>query len=236
LNFDLIVVGAGPAGCMAAKTAAGAGLKVALLEKRQEIGCPVRCAGGVSRSGLCELMKPDPGWIAAEVKGARVYAPDGFSIAMSEGLAIDEVGYVLERNIFDRSLAIDAAHAGAEVFIKTRAVGLLRRGELMGVSARRSGESLMMEAPLVIGADGIESKVGRYAGLNTFLKPENIEVCAQLIVQDSGIDDEYCEFHLGNSIAPGGYVWSLPRGGPSGKHRSMRTRIKIPARFNNEAA
>ena len=46
MKFDLIVVGAGPAGSMAAKTAASSGLKVALLEKRQEIGCPVRCAGG----------------------------------------------------------------------------------------------------------------------------------------------------------------------------------------------
>jgi flavin-dependent dehydrogenase len=48
-------------------TAASARLKVALLEKRQEIGSPVRCAGGVSRSRLCELVKPDPSWIAAEV-------------------------------------------------------------------------------------------------------------------------------------------------------------------------
>jgi digeranylgeranylglycerophospholipid reductase len=214
LKFDLIVVGAGPAGSMAAKTAASAGLKVALLEKRQEIGSPVRCAGGVSRSCLCELLKPDPSWIAAEVKGTRVYAPDGCSIVLSEGLAIDEVGYILERNIFDRSLAIDAAQAGADVFIKTRAVGLLKSdGVLNGVSARRAGESLRMEAPLVVGADGIESKIGRYAGIDTTLKPENIEVCTQFIVQDPGIDEDYCEFYLGNNVAPGGYVWSLPRGG-----------------------
>jgi digeranylgeranylglycerophospholipid reductase len=67
LKFDLIVVGAGPAGSMVAQTAASARLEVALLEKRQEIGSPVRCAGGVSRSRLCELVKPDPSWITAEV-------------------------------------------------------------------------------------------------------------------------------------------------------------------------
>jgi len=127
LKFDLIVIGAGTAGSTAAKTAANAGLKVALLEKRQEIGSPVRCAGGVSRSGLIKLITPDPSFIAAEVKGTRVYAPDGFSIMMSEDQAFDEVGYILERNIFDRYLAIDAAQAGTEVFIKTRAIGLLRQ-------------------------------------------------------------------------------------------------------------
>ena len=76
MKFDLIVVGAGPAGSMAAKTAAKAGLKVALLEKRQEIGEPVRCAGGISKSGLSTLVKPDPKWIVAEVEGARIYAPN----------------------------------------------------------------------------------------------------------------------------------------------------------------
>ncbi len=213
MKFDLIVVGAGPAGSMAAKTAANAGLKVALLEKRQEIGCPVRCAGGVSRSGLSKLIKPDPAWIAAEVKGTRIYAPDGVNIVMSEGQTIDEVGYILERNIFDRHLAIDAAQAGAKVFIKTRATGLLRKdGVPCGISALRSGESMKIEAPLIIGADGIESKVGRWAGIDTTLKPENIEICAQFVVQDSDIDEDYCEFYLGNEVAPGGYVWSLPKG------------------------
>jgi digeranylgeranylglycerophospholipid reductase len=74
------------------------------------------------------------------------------------------------------------------------------------------GESLKIEAPLVIGADGVESKVGRWAGIDTALKPKDIETCAQFLVQDEKIDDEYCEFYLGNEIAPGGYVWSFPKG------------------------
>ena len=213
MKFDLLVVGAGPAGSMAAKTAANAGLKVALLEKRQEIGEPIRCAGGISKSSLCMLVKPDPKWIAAEVKGARIYAPDGTGIMMLGNQAQDEGGYVLERKIFDRSLATDAAHAGAEVFVKTRAVGLLKRdGVPCGICAQREGELLKMEAPLVIGADGIESKVGRWAGIDTALKPKDIEVCAQFLVQDRGIDEDYCEFYLGKEIAPGGYVWSFPKG------------------------
>ena len=210
MKFDLIVVGAGPAGSMAAKTAANAGLKVALLEKRQEIGEPVRCAGGINKSSLSMLMKPDPKWIAAEVKGARIYAPNGASIKVQ---AKDDSGYVLERKIFDQSLATDAAHAGAEVFVKTRAVGLLKRdGVPCGICAQREGELLKMETPLVIGADGVESKVGRWAGIDTSLRPKDIEVCAQFLVQDRGIDEDYCEFYLGNEIAPGGYVWSFPKG------------------------
>jgi digeranylgeranylglycerophospholipid reductase len=44
------------------------------------------------------------------------------------------------------------------------------------------------------------------------LKLKDIETCAQFLVQDSSIDDSYCEFYLGNSIAPAGYVWSFPKG------------------------
>jgi digeranylgeranylglycerophospholipid reductase len=213
MKFDLLVVGAGPAGSMAAKTAANAGLKVALLEKRQEIGEPIRCAGGISKSSLGKLVKPDPKWIAAEVKGARIYAPDGTRIMMSGNQAQNETGYILDRGIFDRALAIDAACAGAEVFVKTRAVGLLKGDDMpCGIYVQREGELLKMEAPLVIGADGIESKVGRWAGIDTALKLKDIEVCVQFLVQDRGIDEDYCEFYLGKEIAPGGYVWSFPMG------------------------
>jgi len=198
---------------MAAKTAALAGLKVVMLEKRQEIGDPVRCAEGVSKRALCRMMKPEPEWISSEVKGARIYAPDGTSIVMSEDKSGGEVGYVLERKIFDRGLAMQAAQAGAQVMVKTRATGLLKKdGAIGGVSALHIGEPLKIEAPLVIGADGVESKVGRWAGIDTTLKLQDIESCAQFLVHDASIDDEYTEFFLGNNIAPSGYAWSFPKG------------------------
>jgi digeranylgeranylglycerophospholipid reductase len=213
MKCDVIVVGAGPSGSMAAKTAADAGLDVVMLEKRQEIGDPVRCAEGVGKRVLCEMVKPDPSWIAAEVKGARIYAPDGTSIVMSEDRAGSEVGYVLERKIFDRALAMDAARSGVKVMVKTRALGFMRKdGVPCGVSVMRMGEPLQIEAPLIIGADGVESKVGRWAGIDTALSPKDIHCCAQFLVQDSTIDDEYTEFFLGNALAPSGYIWAFPKG------------------------
>ncbi|HOT07233.1 MAG TPA: NAD(P)/FAD-dependent oxidoreductase [Methanotrichaceae archaeon] len=214
MRCDVVVVGAGPAGSMAARHMAEKGLDVVMLEKRQEIGDPVRCAEGVSKTGLRSLTDPDPRWIAAEVRGARLHAPDGTTMVMSEDRSGNEVGYVLERKIFDRGLAMQAALAGARIMVKTRALDLLRRpdGSAGGVKALRFGEVLPIEADLVIGADGVESKVGRWAGIDTSLKPKDIEVCAQFLVYDPAVDDDYCEFFFGNDIAPGGYVWSFPKG------------------------
>lgn len=212
-RYDVIVIGAGPAGSIAAKTAAENGLDVLLIEKRQEIGDPVRCAEGVSKFYLKKHVEIDPRWICADVKGSRIYAPDSTKIEMSEEIAGGEVGYVLERKIFDRALAENAAKAGVEVRVKTRAMGLLFENDFVtGVKLMHLGKEYDVRAGIVIGADGVESKVGRWAGIDTSLKPVDIETCAQYLATGLDIDQEYCEFYLGNEICPGGYVWIFPKG------------------------
>jgi len=198
---------------MAAKTAAELGLNVVLLEKRQEIGEPIRCAEGVSqRSELRELINVQPDWISTEINGVRLHSPNNDNVSMTMDNREEVGGYILERKTFDRGLALQAACAGSEVLVKTRATGLIRRDSLCTVSVICQGEPLQIEAPLIIGADGVESKVARWAGIDTRLKPEDIMVCAQYLVLDDGIDQEYCEFFFGNRLAPGGYVWIFPKG------------------------
>ncbi len=211
-KYDVIVVGAGPGGSIAAKTCAEAGLDVLLLEKRQEIGDPVRCAEGVGKEGLIRHIKPDERWIAAHVKGSKILAPDGTEIKMSEEASSGKAGYTLERKVFDRVLAQQAAMAGAEVMVKTRATGLLRNnGNITGITAMYMGEIHEIKANIIIGADGVESKVGRWGGIDTSLKPEDIDTCAQFLV--SNIDaGEYSKFFLGEKYTPGGYVWVFPKG------------------------
>ena len=212
-SYDVLVIGAGPAGSIAAKTAAEKGLDVLLIEKRQEIGDPVRCAEGVSKQYLKKHVEIDKKWICADLKGSRIYAPDGTKIEMAEEIAGGEVGYVLERKIFDRALAENAAKAGAEVRVKTRATGLIiEDGFIKGARLMHLGKEYDVHAKIVIGADGVESKVGRWAGIDTSLKPADIETCVQYLVAGIGINQEYCEFYIGNEIAPGGYVWIFPKG------------------------
>ena len=210
MKCDVLVIGAGPGGSMAAKTAAEAGLDVLLLEKRQEIGVPVRCAEGIGlKSKLKELVDPDPAWISAEIEGARLYSPDGGFIS-SRGSGGG--GYVLERKEFDRGLALMAVECGAKVLVKARAAGLCRSQGRVLVSAICRGEPAKIEALLVIGADGVESKTAQWAGMDSRLPPDDIMVCAQFLVSGFESDPCCCEFFFGNSLAPGGYIWIFPKG------------------------
>ncbi len=213
--YDVVVVGAGPAGSMAAKTAAELGLKVLLVEKRQEIGVPVRCAEGISKESLERFFEIDPKWIAAEVVGAKIYAPDGTEVVMSEEMAGNEVGYVLERKIFDRQVARMAAKAGAEVYVKTAFESFERADGKLKIKLRRLGERWDVETKILIGADGVESRVGRMAGIIRTLKPNEIESCAQYLMVGLDVDPRYTYFYIGRKIAPGGYAWIFPKGNNS---------------------
>lgn len=211
-RYDVIVVGAGPGGSITARTCAKAGLEVLLIEKRQEIGDPVRCAEGLGKEGLKRHIKPDSRWISAEVKGSIILAPDGTEIKMSEEASSDKAGYNLDRKVFDRALAQEAALAGADVMVKTRATGLIKEdGSICGIKAMYMGETFTIRSDIVVGADGVESKVGRWGGIDTSLKPIDINTCTQFLVSniDAGV---YNKFFMGQKYAPGGYLWLFPKG------------------------
>jgi len=211
-RYDVVVVGAGPAGSMTAKKAAEHGLDVLLIERNQEIGVPVKCAEGVSKE-IKKFVAPDKRWVCAEVKGANIYAPDGTKVVMA-GESMDEVGYVLERRIFDKFLASEAARAGAEVSVKTEAYGLIKEnGYAKGVYVRCMGENKRVSARVVVGADGVESRVGRWAGIDTGLPPHNICVCAEFLMCNVEVNRDYSEFFVGREIAPKGYAWVFTKGG-----------------------
>jgi digeranylgeranylglycerophospholipid reductase len=215
-RYDVIVVGAGPSGSLTARYAAAGGARTLLIEKRQEIGSPVRCGEGIARHFLDECdIAYDKKWVAQEVSGAKVVSPNGASFKIDERYAGNEVGVVLERDGFDKALAKDAAKAGADIWVKATAVGLLREnGTVTGVRVKRLDEELNLEAGCVVAADGFESQVGRWAGIKTLLKAGDITGTLQYRLTNIDPDPDfphYCEFYLGNQVAPAGYIWVFPK-------------------------
>ncbi len=211
LKTDVLVIGGGPAGSMTAKWAAKKGARVLLIEKRQEIGSPVRCGEGISKAWLPDVGISPGRWINLEVEGARIFSPTEKVFEINEKHAGNEVGYVVERDEFDKQLAIDAANAGVEIKLKTAAVAVLKEhGRVVGAKVKEFGQTYEVRAPITVAADGFESQVGRWAGLPTNIATRDMDTCLQYRMTNVDSDVRYCDFYLGK-CAPGGYVWVFPK-------------------------
>jgi digeranylgeranylglycerophospholipid reductase len=204
-DYDVIVVGAGPAGCAAARYAAAAGARTLLLDRRHEIGTPVRCGefcpvladihAAFPRSGsLDELAAAIEVSTRLAIRESIVVSPWG------RRTVVPLAGVVIDRGAFDRALAASAASAGAEVLPDTRVTGV---DGLCVVTSRGT-----LSARVVIGADGPLSVVARDAGLP---RVEDAAFGLQHVMAGVACDPATVEMHFGG-LAPGGYAWVIPRG------------------------
>lgn len=208
-DYDVIVVGGGPSGSIAARSAAEQGVSVILLEKDRDVGYPVRCGEAISKAGVEEFIKPDPKWIAATISKFSFNAPNGTEVIIDFG----EAGYVLERRIFDYELARTAADAGSKILTRAYVNGLIfENGKVAGVKYEYRGEQKELKAKVVIAADGVESRVGRWAGLTTHIDIRDMESAVQITAANISIDQNTLYFYFGENFAPQGYFWIFPKG------------------------
>ncbi len=226
-NYDIIVVGGGPAGSMAAWEIAKAGLSVCLLEKDRDIGYPVRCGEAVSHNGLSQFVEPHEKWIASRINKFRLVSPSGTQI---DANLTNETGYVLNRRIFDYDLSKFAANAGAEIYTKSFVKNLIiEEGFVRGVIVDILGEEKVLKSSMVVGADGVTSAIGRMAGLRTQIRMKDMESCVQYTVANVDVDPNRLDFYMGTNCAPGGYLWVFSKG-----DRTANIGIGISGKYSKE--
>jgi len=210
-SYDMVVIGGGPGGSGAAYYGAKAGLRVLMIEKRQEIGSPKRCGEGLSEAGLERMgLELDRVFVRKDIAGAAVYTPDGKCVKVDYGGA---AGWVIERKILDKWLAEHASEQGARILAKTEAVEVIKEdGIVSGVKLKSDGREWEVKTPLVIAADGIESRIAKTMGINTTLKTSDVISGYQYEMSNIDINTELLELFFGTEIAPGGYIWIFPKG------------------------
>jgi len=171
------VVGAGPAGSTTAREAASRGLETLLIDRSLEIGVPDKCGEFIPSLEEMRRLAPKaenleglfdpPGWcILNRTRHVRFNFPGGVEVS------IPFRGVVVERKLYDKYLAMEAARAGAELMPNTRAVARTSRGVLI----KRFGEAQKVAARIVVAADGAYSLIARRGGLPVSRDPHDYAV------------------------------------------------------------
>lgn len=154
MNYDVIVVGGGPAGCYAALSAATRGLKVALFEEHGAIGLPRHDPGWLMQSrfaaSLIKALGHRVPWI--KVREYRVGKPESGDLLETSKLG----GYLVRRDLLEKEIAGMAIKAGAHIFLKTKAMKLITGEGKAGVETN-SVAIPRATGKILICADGIRS-------------------------------------------------------------------------------
>lgn len=207
-DFDVAVIGAGPAGSTVAYELARAGWSVLLAEEHHKVGNPVQCAGLVSHRVL--EMAGTQKMVTHRLGGASIWSPSMKRLQFQAG---ETRAYVLSREELDFLLAERAAKAGAEVESGWRFDGLERApGGASGgfvLEFKTFEGQTRVKVKLLVGADGVSSTVARSLRLR---RPIEILPAYETEIPFGDADPEEVEIYTGSAIAPGFFGWSVPDG------------------------
>lgn len=221
-EFDVIVVGAGTAGCLTAKTAAEAGLKVCLIDRKpqKQIGEKI-CGNAIGKHHFdaLGLKYPSGDELQSRIAGVKIYSPDMQTVFKIEGEKL--YGFIVNRLLFGQRLLKLAVDAGASLLDSTHVIEpLLKDDAVFGVSVRdlKAGTKRRLQGKVTVDASGfsaiIRNKLPLKIGVDTHVDNKDVEVCYREIRQlnQSVTSPDYCEIYLDQTTAPGGYYWIFPEG------------------------
>jgi len=196
---DAIVIGAGPAGSLAARSLAEKKYEVLVVEEHESPGVPQHCTGLVSEETIrMARVKPE---IYSRLYGADVIFPNGKTL---EVRGDRPKGFMIDRVDLEVKMAEAAQKAGADYCYNER-----YQGHTVGDAVVVDTSVRPHRGKVLIGADGANSQVAMTLGDN---KPKEYIRGIQVDVRYTMEDQEMLKLYLGNSVAPGFFAWAIPCG------------------------
>ena len=204
LNFDVVVVGGGPAGSSAAHMAAKNGRTVALIEKEKEIAQTVRTSGVTWISDIKKFGIPEECY--NPIKKFSFCSPKN-SVKISGEIA---KAAVLDVRKTYRFLANRAKTSGSELFTSTNVTEVLKdnSGKCTGVIAKSDGKQIQFNSKVVIDASGFVSVIAKELGYVTQWK--KFGAGAEFEVKTEKLEHDNWWLMVGQEYSPAGYAWIFP--------------------------
>ena len=199
-SFDVIVIGAGPAGGSAAWHAALKKLSVLVLEEHPAVGVPVHCGECLSDIAAAKLPAPLPeSVISKHVDGVRIIFPN------KKISTLYEKGFVLEKHLWEQWIMGEAVKEGAVLKTNARVTGLERNEKTWAVSVNNNQEQF--EGKILIDASGPAALSSRLLQFN-----ERPKMVTGFQYEMEDIPQEaFLDFYLWPRLAPEGYLWMIPK-------------------------
>ena len=214
--YDVIIVGAGPAGCTCAYQLSGKGLKIAIIEKDRFPRDKV-CGDAIGPDVVNQLFRMNKELIhkfkGLEEKmpsaGIRFYAPDHkhFDLFFRKSPHTERAGHIIKRTVFDNFL-FDQIKELPDVDVyqenKLKKVDI-DNGLVTVVTNEKS-----LKGKLIVGADGANSVVKNALTKNKIDRKHHCAGLRQYYENVTGFDEhQHIELHFYKDIVPG-YFWIFP--------------------------
>jgi len=222
---EVVVVGAGPAGGLAARQLARKGHTVLILEEHKKVGQPVHCAGLIGINGLHENgVIPKSKVIIRRVRQSIFHAPGGGQLVLDKG---EPHAYVLHRDRLDQQIVQEAEAAGATVQLETRVTRCKREQNGMRVTIRERESKRDLHAQFVVNAEGVRARLAQDQGLPR-PKRDYMLPALQYEVTNVALPPDAVHLYFNSALARGFFAWIIPletnhaRVGLASAHRQIR--------------
>jgi digeranylgeranylglycerophospholipid reductase len=199
--YDVIIIGAGPAGSYIAYKLASSGYNVAVFEEKSAPGLDVCCTGIISTECFQSLdLGTDV--ILTKLNSAKFFSPSGKCLR----LQTEKVqAYVVNRLLLDKAIACKAQAQGAQYFFSSPVIDIIPGKDSIQAETLCSGAREIFNARAVVLANGFKPKLPQKLGLGRI---KNFLVGAQVEIEAKNVNE--FEIYFGQEIAPGAFAWLVP--------------------------
>ena len=205
MDYDFVVVGAGPIGSLLARRLSQRGASVLIIEEHAQIGRPFQCAGLVNPDAMELVGLHDT--VLTPIWGARIHGPSGEVVSIGSPDIVRT--WSVCRKLFDESILESAIESGAELWLSSKPLWAEQDERGVSITISTPDGQIDVRCSMLCGADGAHSWVRRNFRMG---RPDEMMIGFQIEVTGYSGEEGKLDMYTGSDIAPGFFAWAIPSG------------------------